>query len=252
VFENAEWAKFPGDSLAYMPHLRKDALAGMQPKSIIFQFDTGDQNVSNPISSAMLRAGELADRATYYRHDLAFAERPNLPKNGHGFLTGISNPAWRDIALGAQEQIATFFESDGTEIIQPQPSRFFETPIQGPLPEDLNFIPTNPPRGSPAPMSSSSVYGPTPTNPAGGSLPTPSLFSPVQFGGKQGASDATPSAPPPQELPSRPQVASADGLFASLYQERPKRIAPRSKAAVPGEPNSMSPEVVLEEAGLMA
>jgi hypothetical protein len=146
VFENAEWAMFPGDSLAYMPHVRKDPLVGMQPKSIIFQFDTGDQNVPNPISSAMLRAGELADRATYYRHDLAFAERPNLPKNGHTFLTGIGNPAWRDIALGAQEQIATFFESDGTEIIQPQPSRFFETPIQGPLPEDLNFISTTPPK----------------------------------------------------------------------------------------------------------
>ena len=80
----------------------------------------------------------------------------------------------------------------------------------------------------------------------------PGLFSPVQLGEQQWAPDATPSAPPPEELPSRPQVASVDTLFASLYQEKPKRIAPRSKAAVPGEPNSMSPEVVLEEAGLMA
>jgi hypothetical protein len=112
----------------------------MQPKSIIFQFDKGDQNVPNPISSAMLRAGDLADRATYFRHDLAFAERPNLPRNGHTFMTSIGNPAWRDIALGAQEQIATFLASDGTEIIHPEPARFFETPIQGPLPEDLSFI----------------------------------------------------------------------------------------------------------------
>jgi hypothetical protein len=252
VFENAEWAMFPGDSLAYVPHVRKDPLVGIQPKSIIFQFDKGDQNVPNPISSAMLRAGELADRATYYRHDLAFAERPNLPKNGHTFLTSIGNPAWRDVALGAQEQIATFFESDGAEIIQPQPSRFFETPIQGPLPEDLNFIPTNPPGGAAAPTSGGNASGPSPVSPAGGSLLMPSLFSPVQLSGQQWAPDATPSAPPPQELLSGPQVASADGLFAAPDQEKPKRIASRSKAAVPGEPNSMIREVVLEEAGLMA
>jgi hypothetical protein len=131
---------FAGDSLAYIPHVRKDPLAGMEAKSIIFQFDKGDQNVPNPISSAMLRAGDLADRATYYRHDLAFAERPSLPKNGHTFLTGIGNPAWRDIALGAQEQIATFFETDGQLVIHPEPARFFETPLQGFLPEGLNFI----------------------------------------------------------------------------------------------------------------
>jgi hypothetical protein len=45
------------------------------------------------------------------------------------------------IALGAQEQIATFFASDGMDIIQPKPAKYFEVPIQGPLPEDLNFIP---------------------------------------------------------------------------------------------------------------
>jgi dienelactone hydrolase len=140
VFANAEWAMFPGDALAYVPHVRKDPLVGVPPKSIIVQFDTGDQNVPNPISSAMLRAGELADRATYYRHDLAFAENPTLPKNGHSFLGGIGNPAWRDIALGTQEQIAVFFASDGTEVVHPEPARFFEVPIQGPLPEDLNYI----------------------------------------------------------------------------------------------------------------
>src|SRR6185312_13506405 len=41
---------------------------------------------------------------------------------------------------GAQEQIATFFASDGRVVIQPGPARFFETPIHGPLPENLNFI----------------------------------------------------------------------------------------------------------------
>src|SRR5262249_49663227 len=39
-----------------------------------------------------------------------------------------------------QEQIATFFASDGHMVIQPGPARFFETPIHGPLPENLGFI----------------------------------------------------------------------------------------------------------------
>jgi len=49
--------------------------------------------------------------------------------------------AFRDIALGAQAQIARFFASEGMTIIHPDPARFFEVPIQGPLPEALNYIP---------------------------------------------------------------------------------------------------------------
>jgi len=64
-----------------------------------------------------------------------------LPKSPHAFMTSISNPAWAAIALGAQEQIATFFASNGATIIHPEPARFFEVPIQGPLPEELNYIP---------------------------------------------------------------------------------------------------------------
>jgi len=33
-----------------------------------------------------------------------------------------------------------FFESDGQLTIHPEPSRFFEVPIAGPLPETLNFV----------------------------------------------------------------------------------------------------------------
>lgn len=43
--------------------------------------------------------------------------------------------------MAPQEQIARFFASDGKEIIHPEPQRFFEAPIAGPLPEDLGFIP---------------------------------------------------------------------------------------------------------------
>jgi len=45
------------------------------------------------------------------------------------------------MARGVQEQIAVFLASDGNVINHPEPNRFFEVPIAGPLPEDLNFIP---------------------------------------------------------------------------------------------------------------
>lgn len=44
------------------------------------------------------------------------------------------------IARGAQEQIATFLATGGVLVIHPEPVRFFETPIAGALPENLNFI----------------------------------------------------------------------------------------------------------------
>ena len=101
----------------------------------------GDQNAHNPGTTAILRAGDLADRATFYRHDLAIGEIPDLPRNPHGLMVRIDTPAFSEICLGAQEQIAVFFESDGTETIHPEPARFFEVPIVLPLPETLDYIP---------------------------------------------------------------------------------------------------------------
>ncbi len=141
VFERTEWVSQSGNPVAYAPYLRKSPLSGGPRKSVIVQFAKGDQVVPNPASTAILRAGALADCATYYRHDLAFAENPLLPKVPHAFLTSIGLPAFRDIALGAQSQITAFFASDGAIVIHPEPARFFETPIGSPLPEALYYIP---------------------------------------------------------------------------------------------------------------
>jgi hypothetical protein len=140
VIEHTEWVSQSDNPVAYAPHLRKSPLAGVAAKSVIVQFAKGDQVVPNPATTALLRAGDLADRATLYRHDLAFAENPQLPTIPHGFLTQANVPGMRAILEGAHEQIATFFATDGEVIIHPEPARFFETPIQGPLPESLNFI----------------------------------------------------------------------------------------------------------------
>jgi hypothetical protein len=153
VIDHSEWATQSGNPVAYAPHIRKDPLEGMPAKTIIFQFAKGDQTVPNPTATAILRAGDLADRATFYRNDIAFAANPAIPKNPHTFLTGILTPATRPIALGAQQQIATFFATEfvpgGPVVIDPDllppPFAFvtpvFEVPIVPPLPETLNFIP---------------------------------------------------------------------------------------------------------------
>ena len=142
LIDRTEWVTQAGNPVAYAPHLRADPLRGVPAKSVIFQFAKGDQTVPNPTASAILRASGLADRATYFRNDLAFAANPAVPKNPHTFLTRINVPAVAAVAFGAQQQIATFFASDGTAIIDPDGAgALFEVPIAGPLPEELNYIP---------------------------------------------------------------------------------------------------------------
>jgi hypothetical protein len=149
VFENYEWVYQPGNPAAYAPHLRKDPLPGVPAKSVIIQFAKGDRNVENPTTTAFLRAGDLADRATFFRYDLAFPDYQHNPNvtpvavypHAFGGLITSTNPTVKAIALAAQAQIATFFASDGTQTIQPPgvPVGLFEVPIQGPLPEGLNY-----------------------------------------------------------------------------------------------------------------
>jgi hypothetical protein len=139
--EHTEWVFQSGNSVTYGRHLRRDPLPRVPPKPVLIQFAKGDQVLPNPVTTAILRAGRLADRATFYRHDLAFAENPLVGKNPHGFIYGIGMAATKDIAVGALAQIAEFFASDGTTIIHPDPARFFEVPVVLPLPEDLNYIP---------------------------------------------------------------------------------------------------------------
>lgn len=140
-FDRAAWAAQAANPVAYASHLRKKPLPGVAVRPVLFTFALGDQSMPNPSTTAILRAGELADRAVLYRHDLAYAEMPGLPKDPHLFTVGTGNPAFRGIALEAQRQVAVFFASGGTLVIQPEPARFFEVPVAAPLPEGLNYIP---------------------------------------------------------------------------------------------------------------
>jgi pimeloyl-ACP methyl ester carboxylesterase len=163
VLERFEWIYMPADAAAFAPFLRKTPLASGSGTPVIVQLAKGDTTVPNPATTAIIRAGDLADRTTYYRTDIA-VERfgagppappptppPGVEKNGHNFLIRMNSPTRIEIALTAQEQVAVFFESDGARTIDPdgecfpdlpgKPGCLFEVPLEGPLPEDLGFIP---------------------------------------------------------------------------------------------------------------
>jgi dienelactone hydrolase len=148
VVDRTEWLQQVFNPVAYSPHIRKSPLTGAGAKPVIVQFGKGDETNPNPTQSAQVRAGDLTDRVTYFRNDLAFSDDSTTPKDPHGFLTNLpaetspGHPLARVIALDAQEQIATFLASDGTVTIDPDGVLpYFEVPIVGPLPEALNFIP---------------------------------------------------------------------------------------------------------------
>jgi pimeloyl-ACP methyl ester carboxylesterase len=142
-FDRNEWVLQSADPAAYAAHLRKDPLPGVPVKPVVIVMSKGDQTHPNPFTTAIIRAGDLSDRTILYRNDLAYAEDNRVPKNPHLFPLQIESPVplVRQIAFGVQELTATFLGSGGSVVIDPEPARFFEVPIEGELPEDLSFIP---------------------------------------------------------------------------------------------------------------
>ncbi len=146
LLERNEWVQQAGNPVAYARFIRKAPLHGNAPKPVIVQFAKGDMTVPNPTTSAILRAGDLADRATYFRNDLAFATTGGaIGKNPHTFLTNIGSASGAPFAVMAQTQMAVFFASQGALVIDPDGSGpagvFFEVPVNLPLPETLNYLP---------------------------------------------------------------------------------------------------------------
>lgn len=140
--DRAQWATQAGNPVSYARFIRRDPLPGHAAKPVIVQFAKGDVTVPNPTSSAIIRAGDLADRVTYFRNDLAYAANNAVPKNPHTFLTNIASAAVAPYAVAAQTQIAVFFQTNGATVIDPDAAGpIFEVPISGALPETLNFIP---------------------------------------------------------------------------------------------------------------
>ena len=128
--DDSEWAQQAGNPEGWAPHISMP---------VIFQFARGDKTVPNPTATRVIRAGHLESRTTLFRNDLT---NPlfGTSSNPHTFLTNILGPG-QPFAYQAQNQIATFFASDGATTIDPDGSApYFETPSSL-FPEDLAFIP---------------------------------------------------------------------------------------------------------------
>ena len=140
--DNVGWVAGSGDGASYIPHIRKEPLPGNTPKLVLFMMQKGDQSAPNPRSTQLVRAGDLADVTTFYRNDLAYADDQTVNKNPHAMqlrwtMSGLSGPVGR----GSVEQTAIFLGSGGQTIVHPESTKYFETPISLPLPEDFSYIP---------------------------------------------------------------------------------------------------------------
>jgi hypothetical protein len=141
VIDRQTWLGQTGDPIGYAPHLRKAPLVGMKPKPVLLLVHKTDRSQPAPSSTALIRAGDLADVTTYYRHDLAFADDPLVPRDPHTVFFMIDNPHMASFARALQQHAAEFFASGGTQISQPEPARLFEVPISLPLQEGLDYLP---------------------------------------------------------------------------------------------------------------
>jgi hypothetical protein len=198
LIDNYEWVSQSGDPVAYAPYLRKDPLPGVPAKSVLIQFAKGDPLPVNPSATAFLRAGGLADRATYYRYDLAFpGQDPNhrlstaYPHTFEALITS-TNQTIKNVALAAQQQIADFLATDGhvtddlAKITTSDGKPLFDVGLtESELPEGLNFtIPASATAAAEALVSGSLDSGAIPTgvatdtlkgDPLEGSLTTTSV-----------------------------------------------------------------------------
>ena len=145
AFEVTEWFNMPGDPLAFASSLTK--------KPVLYLIARGDQEVPNPTNSIFIRAASGQSSTWVYRPDRAckIVGSSALPEQPHRFLSEpfmYESTARTSIALAAQNQVAEFIASDGTNRVDPDSyltppfkpgDNLFEVP--GSLPDTLNYGP---------------------------------------------------------------------------------------------------------------
>ncbi|MEO7145297.1 MAG: hypothetical protein ABI165_17515, partial [Bryobacteraceae bacterium] len=144
LFARLDWIEASGDALYYAPHLLQSTLPGVPIKNVLWSFGKGDETVPNPAETALVRAAGMESTTWFYRHDLARAADPLLPENPHAYLLNLFSPPAAAIANAMQNQIAQFFASGGTVILDPNAAvaglfgvNLFEIPTF--LPETLSY-----------------------------------------------------------------------------------------------------------------
>lgn len=136
-----EWVAHNVDPAAWARHLRLRTIPGQPVKTFLYLAHRTDQASPGPDLSWIIRTCECQDRVSYYRHDLFWPAHKAAPKNPHGVILALSNPAFAVIAAGMLEQEAVFLASDGSITIRPSPTEYFEMPMATALPESLDYIP---------------------------------------------------------------------------------------------------------------
>lgn len=120
---DGNWLERQGSPETFAPYLRLHPRYGR--KTVEFLNAFGDHTVPNLTLGNIIRAGDLADRLTYYRND----KTPTSGTDPHGFL---ADPTLFGRSF-AEAQLGTFLASGGNVVIDPDgPAPVFETPIADP------------------------------------------------------------------------------------------------------------------------
>jgi hypothetical protein len=114
--ERAEWVMMVGDPLGFAPHLKSSPLSGVPIKHVLFQFGIGDLTMPNPCETNLVRAAGMREWTSLYRHDLALAAAPDLPKDPHLLFYFPATPSGEVIARAGQREMAGFLANGGTRI----------------------------------------------------------------------------------------------------------------------------------------
>jgi len=145
ALDRLEWIEVQGSPFAFAPLFKSATPPGQFIKRVLFQMAWGDRTVPNPSNSLLIRAANLRENSSFYRHDFARQVVPDLQANPHSFLAWlIGTPAEQAIATAANAQALAFILSgseqvpDVNSLVRPIFGRdLFETPAF--LPEGPNF-----------------------------------------------------------------------------------------------------------------
>jgi hypothetical protein len=141
VLDRKAWAEQIARAAAFAPLLRRAPPPGVLARPFVFQFARSDPAAVNPASSETVRAGGFADRVTYYRHDLNFG-RPGAAGRAahlhHGAAAARQLRARRDRRAAADHDALRDGWCAGDSS---RTHGALGGPDQGPLAEDLFFLP---------------------------------------------------------------------------------------------------------------
>jgi hypothetical protein len=131
-FDLAEWLQEPGDPDEYARYLVREPLTPAGPRQVVWYVAFGDDNMANPLSANVARAGGLEAMTACFRPDLVPATYGFAwPREAiHYFMRRPSTEKdLGPVSVQARELVARFFQTG--ELTDPDGALpVFEVPIQ--------------------------------------------------------------------------------------------------------------------------